>query len=234
MRTANLKSTTDELGNGWWIGLLSTPLPMAGTTLLLAARWQTIPARISIHWGLDGRPNGWAERGIGSIFGLLFASFFMVIVFGVIGELIARSSPGHEGRTAVIRTTRSVLLACAWMVTILFCGTSLLPLTHDPSRLISLVAIVPIVFSMGMLGFVVFRWMQMPEAVAAAQDSTDPRFWKAGIVYYNREDSALWVPKRFGFGYSLNFGRPVSWMLLGLILLVPFAIHFFVHASTVR
>jgi len=79
-----------------------------------------------------------------------------------------------------------------------------------------------------MLGFVAFRWLQMPKALAAAQDSTDPRFWKAGIVYYNPTDSALWVPKRFGFGYSLNFGRPVSWLVLGLILLMPVAILFFV------
>jgi len=234
VRLASLKSTTEESRSGWQIGLLSTFLPMAGTASLLVARWQRIPSRIPIHWDLYGGPNGWAERSVGSIFGLLFASFLMVLVFGFIGELIVRSSPGHDGRTAVIRAIRSVLLACAWMITILFCATSLLPLAPDPSKLIPLVAIAETVFSVGILGFVAIRWLQMPEAIAAAQDSTDPRFWKAGLVYYNPEDSALWVPKRFGFGYSLNFGRPVSWLVLGLFLLLPFAISLFVHGSRGR
>jgi uncharacterized membrane protein len=234
VRIANLKSTADELGSGWRIGLLSTLLPIAGTAFLLAVRWQRIPSRIPIHWGLDGGPNGWAGRSIGSIFGLLFASFIMVLVFGFIGELIARSSPGHDRRMTMIRATRGVLLACAWLITILYCGTSLLPLAHDPSKLIPLVAIAETVFIVGILGFVAFRWLQMPEAISAAQDSTDPRFWKAGLVYYNPADSALWVPKRFGFGYSLNFGRPVSWLVLGLFLLVPFAMSFFFHGSSGR
>jgi len=228
VRLASLKSATEESGNGWRIGLLSTLLPMAGTASLLAERWQAIPSRVPIHWGLAGGPNGWAARSIGSIFGLLFANFVMVLVFGFIGESVGRSSPGHDGRTNVIRATKGVLLACAWMVTILYCGTSLLPLAHDPSKLIPLVAIAETTFIVGMLGFVAFRWLQVPKALAAAQDSTDPRFWKAGIVYYNPTDSALWVPKRFGFGYSLNFGRPVSWLVLGLILLMPVAILFFV------
>src|SRR5271154_2359433 len=112
----------EESRSGWQIGLLSTFLPMAGTASLLVARWQRIPSRIPIHWDLYGGPNGWAERSVGSIFGLLFASFLMVLVFGFIGELIVRSSPGHDGRTALIRAIRSVLLACAWMITILFCA----------------------------------------------------------------------------------------------------------------
>ncbi len=43
----------------------------------------------------------------------------------------------------------------------------------------------------------------------------DPRYWKAGIFYYNREDPAILVPKRngLGFGRTLNFGRPISWVL---------------------
>jgi uncharacterized membrane protein len=232
VRIANLK--VDEQASGWWIGLSSTFLPMIGTGLLLVMRWQKIPSRFAIHWGLDGRPNGWTERSVGSIFGLLLVSSAMVVVFGVIGELIARSSPGHEGRASLIRTTRSVLVACAWLMTILFCGISVLPLTRDPSNLVPLFAMAATVFSVGLSVFVAFRWLRMPEAIAAAQDSTDPHFWRAGIFYFNSSDSAIWVPKRGGFGYTLNFARPVSWLVFGLILVVPIAILFFVQGSAGR
>ena len=41
-----------------------------------------------------------------------------------------------------------------------------------------------------------------------------------GIFYCNPDDPALLVPKRFGIGYTLNFGNPRSWVVLALIVLV--------------
>jgi Family of unknown function (DUF5808) len=48
--------------------------------------------------------------------------------------------------------------------------------------------------------------------------------WK-GSFYSNPSDPALLVPKRFGIGYTLNFGNPWSWTALAFVLLmvaVPF------------
>ena len=41
--------------------------------------------------------------------------------------------------------------------------------------------------------------------------------WK-GVFYSNPDDPALFVPKRYGIGYTLNFGNPWSWVVLALIL----------------
>jgi len=43
--------------------------------------------------------------------------------------------------------------------------------------------------------------------------------WK-GVFYSNPEDPALLVPKRYGVGYTLNFGNPWSWVVLALLLLM--------------
>jgi uncharacterized membrane protein len=37
----------------------------------------------------------------------------------------------------------------------------------------------------------------------------------------NPEDPALLVEKRFGFGWTLNFANPMSWVLLAAIVGVP-------------
>lgn len=42
--------------------------------------------------------------------------------------------------------------------------------------------------------------------------------WR-GIFYSNPDNPALLVPKRYGIGYTLNFGNPWSWVLLAFILL---------------
>jgi uncharacterized membrane protein len=52
-------------------------------------------------------------------------------------------------------------------------------------------------------------------------DRTEDRCWKVGFIYVNPEDPAIFVEKRFGIGYTLNFGRPGSWMLLSGLLLLP-------------
>ena len=41
-----------------------------------------------------------------------------------------------------------------------------------------------------------------------------------GVFYSNRDDPAVLVPKRYGMGYTLNFGNPWSWAVLALILLL--------------
>lgn len=48
--------------------------------------------------------------------------------------------------------------------------------------------------------------------------------WKAGLFYVNPDDPALFVEKRIGIGYTLNFARPMSWLILGLSILGPIAV----------
>lgn len=50
--------------------------------------------------------------------------------------------------------------------------------------------------------------------------SRNDRRWVAGIFYYNPEDPNLWIEKRYGIGWTLNFARPASWIML-LALLIP-------------
>jgi uncharacterized membrane protein len=56
----------------------------------------------------------------------------------------------------------------------------------------------------------------------------DDRFWKAGLFYFNPDDPSIMVEKRFGVGYTLNFGnRKAIWFSIAffvLILLIPIVI----------
>ena len=42
--------------------------------------------------------------------------------------------------------------------------------------------------------------------------------YKAGFIYFNRQDSRVFVPKRFGIGYSFNFANPVTWIILAVLI----------------
>jgi uncharacterized membrane protein len=47
------------------------------------------------------------------------------------------------------------------------------------------------------------------------------RHWKAGLVYHNPDDPAVWIEKRFGFGYTLNFARSGAWWFLAAVVGLP-------------
>src|SRR5690625_1647396 len=51
-------------------------------------------------------------------------------------------------------------------------------------------------------------------------DRDNDRYWKLGQIYVNKNDPSLFVEKRFGVGWTINFGRPLAWgFLLGIIVL---------------
>jgi uncharacterized membrane protein len=56
---------------------------------------------------------------------------------------------------------------------------------------------------------------------ANATDRDDDRFWKAGLVYVNRDDPAILVNARFAFGWTANLGNPTARLLVAGIIAVP-------------
>lgn len=49
----------------------------------------------------------------------------------------------------------------------------------------------------------------------------DDRFWKGGIFYVNKDDPSVFVEKRFGVGWSVNFARPLAWLFVfGPVVLI--------------
>lgn len=60
---------------------------------------------------------------------------------------------------------------------------------------------------------------------APSQDPwEDPRNWHLGVFYAARDDRRLLVPKRlYGAGWTLNFARPLAWVLLVAIIALALA-----------
>lgn len=48
----------------------------------------------------------------------------------------------------------------------------------------------------------------------------DDRYWKLGIFYWNPNDASLFLPERFGIGWTVNFARPLVWVIIIAFILV--------------
>lgn len=89
-----------------------------------------------------------------------------------------------------------------------------LVLLIDAFILISLLIIpIPLLFRVGIEGGRLIR----SEVNNNILD--DDKYWKGGIIYYNKDDPRIFVPKRNGFGYTLNFGNRWSYLILFIIIL---------------
>ena len=58
-----------------------------------------------------------------------------------------------------------------------------------------------------------------PRTGAICRD--DDRYWYRGVFYGNPDDPDLFVPKRFGLGWTMNFGHPQAKLVLIGLLLLP-------------
>jgi len=48
-------------------------------------------------------------------------------------------------------------------------------------------------------------------------DRTDKKYWKLGTFYFNKEDKALFVQKKWGIGITFNYANPIL-----LVIIVAF------------
>lgn len=55
-------------------------------------------------------------------------------------------------------------------------------------------------------------------------DEQNLKYWKAGLIYNNPNDPDLWVKKRTGLGWTINFGHPHSFYILGAFVLITAAV----------
>ena len=42
----------------------------------------------------------------------------------------------------------------------------------------------------------------------------EDKYWLLGVFYFNREEPSLFVPKRFGLGWTVNLAQPATWIAL--------------------
>jgi uncharacterized membrane protein len=109
------------------------------------------------------------------------------------------------------------LILIEYFAAALFAGVALLPLRSHPDRMPGMLAIeIPLlaIIAIGTLLIArAVRGTRQEAGAVAGGDGTLNEHWKAGLFYVNRDDAALFVEKRFGVGYTINFGNPKSWWL---------------------
>ena len=240
VREATLAPRAIRPVGGWWLQL--APFAVLGAAAAyLHANWGRIPSRFPVHWGVNGTPNGWSMRTPMGVYGpLIFGGVvagILVLLNWLILHLTRRVHASGGAASAELARERRYLLILTFTefaIAFDFGWTAILPLRAGPESSPSMAF--PLGGTLLLLGLLVLLFVahrpQEPQPAASASvigDRTEDRYWKAGVIYVNRKDPAVVVEKRFGIGYTMNFGHWISWLILLLILLVPLLALIFVR-----
>jgi uncharacterized membrane protein len=203
----------------------------AGPFLILAAvaihilgRWRFLPERLPIHFRWDGQPDRWTPKDPLVVFGFWGVGVTVCLLQLGLGALGRRIKPDASagipaGQLVVLQRRMSVVfLGVEYLIATVF-SISLLTIVNVRPFPVMGAAVATAAFFVW-LGYVVLRLSRDLQQVVEAEVPSAQQAWR-GIFYVNPEDPRLWVPKRFGMGYTLNFARPVAWLILLALLVLP-------------
>ncbi|QAY65884.1 DUF1648 domain-containing protein [Paenibacillus protaetiae] len=198
---------------------------------LIGMHWDQIPDSFATHFGLNGKPDHWSAKSFGSVFSLSFiqlgAGILSVLINYTIGTAKQQLDPADpEASLKKQSQFRSVLSRFVWLIMlalILFVGYGQASMLFEQSfgQVPGWVdALLPILMIAGTAILLVYS---SRKGLGQNYDTAakDDRLWKlGGTTYYNPQDPSLFVSKRSGLGMTVNFAHPVSWIIIGLLVLI--------------
>jgi uncharacterized membrane protein len=235
-REAEIRPRAGGLPGGW-PGQLAPFLLLSLIGLLVYMNWNTLPDRWPVHWGIDGQPDRWADRTPRAVFGPLAGIGVMCALMFLIALGILHRSRRIEVTGAPAASERAFQRAILWLLLGVECflvlhmgGLQLWPLWSGPANPDSVawlaVGVIPLVMLAVFFVFVRIgqggsRLEPSPVRERPVGDRTRDDCWKLGLFYVNRADAAVFVEKRFGIGYTVNFGNYWVWIGLAFVLALP-------------
>ena len=179
----------------------------------VAVRWKDIPERFATHFGTRFEPDSWSDKSVGSVFFPTIFGAVLVLFFVLIAAGILRWKPSH-GYTAMWLAVMNLTLA------IMFASLQVVTVLHTDW-------VAPA--TVGSLVLVLGASLAMVVALARKQNNTtspstsSDEHYKWGMFYYNPEDPAVMVDKRFGVGVDFNYAHWQGKAFLAFIALVLLA-----------
>lgn len=152
----------------------------------------------------------------------------LLAVLALLSARAKRSLRGGSGGNSgpaqeAFRSTASRLLSCLALLMcafLAFLSLQILRPVGGTESVLTVVAAAAVVvlFALGGLAAVARKYgqggalLEQASVDAPLTDGlADNRRWVWGLFYVNSQDPAIMVEKRFGIGYTFNYGNPVAW-----------------------
>ncbi|HEX8345766.1 MAG TPA: DUF5808 domain-containing protein [Actinoplanes sp.] len=220
-----------------WRWAAPAVLIIAATATIGVILYPLMPATLTMHVDAFGAPDRQVPRSVLAAFSpvavqILLTGLLLSLTragFGSRADLDPADpiGAGARHRRFITGFARRLLLLAAGMDAAL-AATAWWMWTDAPSG--AVMAVVVAVIATGVVPVVVYAVQVGPggSRLAAGQPEAtgpshrdDDTHWRLGLIYVNPEDPAVMVPQRVGVGWTLNLGRPLSWLVLAILMAGP-------------
>lgn len=192
------------------------------------ALYPHMPDTIPVHFNAAGEADRLADKSFGSVFGALATGAGMAALMLIINILVAR----HATFGAAERAMNSALFGYInASMAALFTWVSIVSWNAQPLGPWFIIAALLVGLPVFAIFGVYYNRVNKERATLTTEGdpSTDPRFWRAGMIYRNPADARLFVPRppQWGLGATLNMAHPMArlFIMLTIVLIaVPIAL----------
>ncbi|RJE88664.1 DUF1648 domain-containing protein [Paenibacillus sp. 1011MAR3C5] len=230
------------LSNFWFIPHVMLIL---ATVLISVLYYDQFPAQIAMQYGMDGEVTRSVEKTYMAVMWPGIVQSFLLIVFLFCNYAIGLSKQIVEGSDPEGSLARNIKFRRIWSGYLIFTGFAVMALLAlfpigqlqewgINGTMIATFSIVGVIMvSSIILSFVTGQGGSRLKHASDNQSQTVAtqdldQYWKMGQVYFNPKDPAIFVEKRFGIGWTLNFGNKLGWLfiivIIGLSVSLPFII----------
>lgn len=213
------------------------------TLLFTMIQYPHLPEQIPTHFDFYGNPTTYKVTSFTAAFGLPLAQAGMTAMFYFILKIIKRVKPNINPAKPKTSSIQNKIAKRYWGIYLLFV-LAVLNMQFAYIQLNVLQVLIPSMitnfiiqgFSIGtpLLGAIVVTLktgqsgnrIKVEEAEEASDniiDREDDQFWKWGMIYYNPQDPSLFIEKRFGIGWTINFGRPFGMAFIFITIIAIMA-----------
>lgn len=210
------------------------------TTIVTLQMYDQIAQQIPLNYDFKGDPVSFTEKTYRSVLLLPAVQLFMTVLFLFVNIIIRTAKQQISGVNPQAALKRNILFRRRWsafMVMIaMLCSVMFTVLQFSliyelPSIILM---VMPILFTVILLvGCIYLTYttgqggsrIKLADSDADAETNPtvnrgDDHYWKLGMFYFNREDPAIFVEKRFGVGWTNNWARPLSWVTIVVIIVL--------------
>lgn len=207
------------------------------TTIITLTNYQIIPERIPMHFSFSGEVNRWADKSYRSILLTPIIQLFMTSLFLFINIMISKAKQQVSAANPEESIRQNVIFRKRWSLLMLILGTSMIillmlqqlslvyPINQQLLMGVHMVFVISVCIAAIILSITTGQGGSRIRRIKSDENSEiinrdDDRYWKLGIFYFNKNDPAIFLERRFGIGWTTNWAHPLSWIIILIILLV--------------
>jgi len=209
------------------------------STVLSLTMYPTLPDKVPTHWDFEGNVDAYMNKSIFTALLMPLTQVLMAVIIYVSYYFMLRSKQQINPNNPEASLKKNIIFRKAWsayfivtltLIEVMFTVLNMMTLgIFRNMKIFNIFSF--IIYGVIIIGSIVLSIvlgqggdrikLKDEDDNSKAYDIDDDKLWKLGnTIYYNPDDSSLFVEKRIGVGWTVNVGRPLGMFLMILPFIV--------------